>query len=369
MTPLSPPRPAGAESFDDPIPGVSFVIPVRNGARWLEAVIASVLAQVFHGPLEVIAVEDGSKDESAAILQRHADAGHLIVVPGPGRGAAAALNVGITAASHPLIAQVDQDVVLESGWLARLADALEHEASVGAAQGHYDPVPDAGLWSRVMALDLTQRYGQLTGGRTDHVCTGNSVYRKAAVIEVGGFDETLGYGYDNDMSYRLVQAGYQLAFCPDARSVHHWREGPIDYMRQQYGFGYGRLDLVAKHRHRVAGDSVSRLPMMLHAPLMALALLAALLAAGLTMGGGSGTMPALAALVLVAVLAGERLVAGIRAAIRFRDWSGLWFVPAHLARDLAWVAAIVVWGARRVTGFGSRPSDSMRPRDSSRRPA
>jgi hypothetical protein len=104
---------------------------------------------------------------------------------------------------------------------------------------------------------------------------GNTAYRVSALAAIGFFDESLGYGYDNDVSYRLRAAGYRLVMCPDARSIHQWRDGWRAYFRQQYGFGYGRLDLVAKHRRRVAGDDVSPLSMMLHAPLFGTALRAA----------------------------------------------------------------------------------------------
>ncbi len=87
----------------------------------------------------------------------------------------------------------------------------------------------------------------------DHVCTGNTVYRAEALARVGLLDESLGYGYDNDLSYRLGAAGYALAFCRDARSRHRWREGLAGYLTQQYGFGYGRLDVVAAHPDRVGG--------------------------------------------------------------------------------------------------------------------
>jgi len=233
---------------------------------------------------------------------------------------------------------------------------------VAAAQGHYVAAPNAGMWSRVMALDLRQRYSTLRDERTDHVCTGNSVYRKAALVEVGLFDETLGYGYDNDVSYRLAHAGYELAFCADATSTHHWREGLFDYARQQYGFGYGRLDLVFKHRHRVAGDNVSRIAMMSHAPLMAAAVLAALVAIVAAIVRGPVFWPAVTSALLLGILATERLVAGIRAAFRFRNPAGLLFVPMHLVRDVAWAGAIAVWGARRLRGAKTQPSDSMTPR-------
>ena len=341
--------------------GVSFVIPVRNGRQWLPDVIDAITAQRYAGPVEIVVVEDGSSDGSRELLERMRDQGTIRLLDGERRGAAAAMNLGIRAASRSLIAQVDQDVVLDQGWLERLTAAMS-DSSVAAAQGHYVAAPDAGLWSRVMALDLRQRYSTLQDERTDHVCTGNSIYRASALAGVGLFDETLGYGYDNDMSYRLMQAGYTLAFRADATSTHHWREGLVDYFWQQYGFGYGRLDLVAKHRHRVGGDNVSRLTMMLHAPVMAMVCVLGLLSIGLALAGQPAQAPAAAAGALLAVLVLERLVAGARAAMAYKDSRGLLFVPIHLVRDLAWAAAIGAWLLRRLRGAEARPVNSMRPR-------
>jgi len=197
----------------------------------------------------------------------------------------------------------------------------------------------------------------------NHVCTGNSAYRAAALKEVGLFDEALGYAADNDMSYRLTAAGYRLVIRGEARSVHHWRDGWWTYLAQQYGFGYGRLDLVAKHRGRLTGDDVSRWSMMLHAPLMAVAIAAAVLALLLWAAGSSGVVPGLVAASVVGILAVDRLVAGLRAAIRLRDPAGLLFAPMHLLRDVAWAVAIMVWSVRRMRGIAPRPSDSMHPRE------
>jgi len=47
---------------------------------------------------------------------------------------------------------------------------------------------------------------------------GNSAYHTRALGEAGLFDESFGYGYDNDMSYRILKAGYALRFCPEARA-------------------------------------------------------------------------------------------------------------------------------------------------------
>ena len=341
--------------------GVSFVVPVHNGAPWIRATVAAILAQADGRPLEVILVDDGSTDESPVILPALALDDRVRVVSAAGRGAAAAINAGVRAAVHPIVCQVDQDVVVQPGWMHHLLADLA-EPDVGAAQGYYVSAPDAALFGRAMNVDLEQRYAGIRGRDTDHVCTGNTAYRVDALRQVGLLDEELGYGYDNDVSYRLCDAGYRLTINREARAIHCWREGLVGYLVQQYGFGYGRLDLVAKHPHRATGDRVSPAPMMAHPLLMALAVLCGLLAAIGGLVGRPSPAIALAALVVVAGLAAERLAAGIAAARRFGDRTALTFPLLHLVRDLAWVAAIGVWLARRVVRRPFNPSHSMRPR-------
>ena len=116
--------------------GVSFVIPVHHGRRWLPGVLDAIDAQRDGRPFEIIAVDDGGADGSSRWLREQAAAGRLTLVTGPGRGAAAAINAGIRAASHPIICQVDQDVIVHPGWLQTLLDALA-DPGVAAAQGRY----------------------------------------------------------------------------------------------------------------------------------------------------------------------------------------------------------------------------------------
>jgi glycosyltransferase involved in cell wall biosynthesis len=340
--------------------GVSYVIPVRNGGTSIGSTLASVFDQGADRPMEVVVVDDGSTDDSIDRVAQFASTRSVRLIAGPRRGAAAALNAGIRAARFPIVCQVDQDVALHPGWTDELLRALQ-VPGVAAAQGYFETDPNAGLFARVMGLDLEQRYAGIGSG-TDHVCTGNAAYRLEALERVGLFDESLGYGYDNDISYRLQAAGYRLRFCRRARSVHKWREGLANYLVQQYGFGYGRLDLVAKHPRRIGGDSVSPLTMMLH-PVATLSALSCLLCGALLASVG---LPARSALLLAAVLlcaAGlERLLAGIAAARRFRALEPLLFPLVHAGRDLAWVVAIIVWSIRRACLRPARPSDSMQPR-------
>jgi glycosyltransferase involved in cell wall biosynthesis len=341
--------------------GVSFVVPVRNGAPFLRETFQAIFAQADGRPMEVIAVDDRSTDGSSQILRQLTAISPIRIVPGEGRGAAAAINAGIRTARHPIVCQVDQDVAVGPGWMALLLEALG-DPDVAAAQGYYVTDRSANIYARVTGFDLEQRYAAIAGRDTDHVCTGNSAYRVAALREAGLFDEHLGYGYDNDISYRLRDAGYRLVLCRAAKSVHRWREGFVGYCTQQYGFGYGRIDVVAKRPRRVIGDSVSPASMMAH-PTAAGAAAGALMVGVLMMLAGANGRPiAGSALLILLALATERFVAGVRAALRFRAWTPLLFPIVHLVRDLVWVAAISVWSARRVRGRTTTPIDSMKPR-------
>jgi hypothetical protein len=346
--------------------GVSFVVPVHNGAACIRETLDAIRAQADGRPIEIIVVDDHSDDESSEILKELAERWPLRIVAAAARGAAAATNAGIRAARYPIICQVDQDVVVGRGWMPLLVSELE-DPTVAAAQGYFASNPEATFCARAMGLDLEQRYAAIDGRETGHVCTGNAAYRADALRRVGLLDETFGYGYDNDISYRLRAAGYRLTFCRSARSVHRWREGLGGYLVQQYGFGYGRLDIVAKHPRRVTGDSVSPAGMMAHPLLMSAALAGFAIALVMAITAGPWRFVAFGAVTLIALLAVERLAAGITAARHFHDLTPLLFPVLHLGRDLAWVAAIAMWSARKMRGRPSKPSHSMRARARSKR--
>ncbi len=339
---------------------VSVVVPVCNGARWLPDVLAAIRADLGHRRHEILVVDDGSGDASAAICGRMGD-GHLRLIDGPRRGAAAAVNAGLRLARFDLVAQIDQDVIIRPGWFDVLVHALR-DPQVAAAQGWYITDPEAPALARVMGMDLEQRYARIARGATDHVCTGNVLWRLDALRHVGLLDESLGYGYDNDLSYRLTAAGYRLVICRQAESLHRWRAGIGSYLVQQYGFGYGRLDLVSKHRARAGGDAVSPALMMAH-PAVMTAALALLVGAAVAWLRASAVMPWLrGAVALTAVLVVERAIAGTLAVWRWRDPAALLFPVVHLLRDGAWVVAMACWTARRIAGGPWAPAHSMRPR-------
>jgi hypothetical protein len=138
--------------------------------------------------------------------------GRVEVVPGRAAGPAAARNAGWRRASAEWVAFLDDDVVPSPSWLASLAADLEGlGADVAASQGRIVvPMPEGRRptdWER-----------SVRGLETARWATADMAYRRAVLVEVGGFDERFPRAYreDADLGLRVVGAGYRIV---DGRRV------------------------------------------------------------------------------------------------------------------------------------------------------
>ena len=109
---------------------VSVVVCVKDGERWIADALDSVVGQ-DRPPDEIVVVDDGSRDESMAIVSRY----DVRMVPGPARGVGAAHTVGFEAARGDAVGILGQDDVYVPGALRALAEALEHDDDAGLAAG------------------------------------------------------------------------------------------------------------------------------------------------------------------------------------------------------------------------------------------
>ncbi|MEZ4836451.1 MAG: glycosyltransferase family A protein [Caldilineaceae bacterium] len=113
-------------------PLVDVIIPVYNGERYLHEAIESVLKQRYH-PLQLIVVDDGSEDESAALAARFEG---VHVLHGPHAGIGAALNRGIRHGKGDLIAFLDADDRWLPEKLARQVKCLQAHPGVDMVFGY-----------------------------------------------------------------------------------------------------------------------------------------------------------------------------------------------------------------------------------------
>jgi glycosyltransferase involved in cell wall biosynthesis len=182
-------------------PLVSVVVPVHNGERFLAETIESLLGQ-DHPAIEIVAVDDGSTDASAAILGRFAE---VVVITQENQGVAAARNAGLTRARGEFLAFCDQDDLHLPHKTRIQLDHLAAHPEVSYVTGRQvcffepgTPKPDWLLPDPV--------YGDLGG-----VLPLSGLARREVVEIIGGFDPAVGCSDDFDWVMRMRAAGLGVA--------------------------------------------------------------------------------------------------------------------------------------------------------------
>lgn len=303
-------------------PRVSVVVPCRNEAGTLHACLDAIAAQEAQA-FEVLLVDGGSTDGGPET----ALARGIRVLADPGRGPAAARNVGISAARGRIVAFTDADCVPRFDWLARLCAPFDDPSVAGVAGAMR--LPRDTLRGRLEDNDARLRYrGYITS---------NVAYRRDVLLQTGGFDEELVCAEDYDLAWRVMDAGHHIVRAPDAIVLHNPPElhGPVaDYLAKQMWYARRDAPTLARALTRV---SRAREPMLGSG--QAIAHAAGALAPSLVLAGGAlgvaSRSRALTALALGAgALATARRVARDLAALgEARD------APAILALSLAKHAA------------------------------
>lgn len=202
---------------------LSVIVPVHNGGEDLRRCLQG-LAQSSRPADEIIVVDDGSTDGSAA-LAAAAGARVVTVSEGP-RGPAFARNRGVEAASGNLLVFVDADVVVHTDTLARIEKVMGENADVGALFGSYDDNPPVRTAASLYKNLLHHHVHQNSRADAGTFWAGCGAVRRAAFQAVGGFDE----GYrrpsieDIDLGVRLRAAGQRILLCADIQATHlkHW---------------------------------------------------------------------------------------------------------------------------------------------------
>ncbi|HEX8630572.1 MAG TPA: bifunctional polysaccharide deacetylase/glycosyltransferase family 2 protein, partial [Catenuloplanes sp.] len=228
---------------------VSVVVPAFNEKEGIEAAVRS-LAGGDHPEIEVVVVDDGSTDNTAA-LARGLRLPNVRVVSIPNGGKPNALNTGVALASHELIVMVDGDTVFEPESIRRLVQPFADPA-VGAVAGNVKVGNRGGLLGRwqhieyVIGFNLDRRlYEELRCMPTVPGAIG--AFRRSALRGVGGMsDATL--AEDTDVTMALCRAGWRVVYEESARA---WTEAPstlAQLYQQRYRWSYGTMQAMWKHR-------------------------------------------------------------------------------------------------------------------------
>ena len=221
------------QHIDGSLAQVSVVVPTRNRAPLLEVCLGALRSQAGVS-FEVIVIDDGSTDGTQWVASAGAD---VSLRNERSTGPAGARNRGIRAATGAFVAFTDDDCVPRPNWLRTLVERLAASPPEVVGVGGR-VVPAAGGW---VAAYMTQHRILEPPESLEYLVTANCAFRRDALVEVGGFDESVreAGGEDPGLSHALRKAGYRFCYEPGAIVEHHYRKGFREFVRTFYRYGKG----------------------------------------------------------------------------------------------------------------------------------
>jgi glycosyltransferase involved in cell wall biosynthesis len=210
---------------------ITAIIPLYNGAKFIELAIRSVLSQTLQ-PDELIVVDDGSTDEGPSIVERLANENPLIrLLHKSNGGQSSARNFGVSHAKSNLIALLDQDDVWYPHHLERLARPFRKRPGIrlGWVWSDLDEIDETGgLITRRLLRRLDRNRPKTTLEQclkeNMFILPSASLIDREAFEKVRGFDPQLSGYEDDDFFLKLFRAGYENIFLDEPLS--QWRFHP-----------------------------------------------------------------------------------------------------------------------------------------------
>lgn len=195
-------------------PLVSVIITNYNYAAYVDDAIQSVLSQT-HKNVELIVVDDGSTDNSQEVLQRYTSGATIIYQKN--KGVSAARNAGAQRATGEWLVFLDADDKLRPAYIERCLGGVEDSYIIGTGQQNF------GLSNDISIPLKEPTFNNFCGINRIHCA---SMHRTDVWKTIGGFDETICFGYEDwDYWLRAQLAGFSITTISDVLFMYR-KHGP-----------------------------------------------------------------------------------------------------------------------------------------------
>jgi len=227
-------------------PRISVVVCSYNGARTIRDCCEGLL-KLEYPDFEVIVVDDGSTDATAAIATEYG----FRVISTENLGLSNARNTGLAAAQGEIVAYTDDDAYPDPHWLSFLASTFLNSDHAGVGGPNIPPTDGGAIAECVANAPGGPVHVLLSDREAEHIPGCNMAFWKDKLEAIGGFDPRYrAAGDDVDVCWRLQQRGWTLGFSPAAVVWHHRRNSVRAYWKQQKGYGKAEALLEAKWPER-----------------------------------------------------------------------------------------------------------------------
>ena len=235
-------------------PTVSIVVPVRNGATTIGNLLESLLKIDYDkSRLEIVVVDGNSTDRTRDIVAKYP----VKLITQEGEGLNGGRNTGIRNSLGEIVAFTDSDCVVPNNWINKIVENFK-DPQVGCIGGNSKGLysnflsqyadnsmfPTQRIFNKRQKLSMIKLFFDCPAGS-------NMAFRRKALEKVGGFDEDIRYGFDEDeLVERVCRAGYKMVLDPEVLVWHEHRSTVKALLKQNINFGRGGGILLKKKKGR-----------------------------------------------------------------------------------------------------------------------
>lgn len=221
-------------------PLVSITVCVRDGAEWVDGCLESLVNQDWPN-IEVIAVDDGSSDDSREIFQKWHDPNAnrhscpVRVLSQAPLGLSAGRMNAVNEAKGEWVAITDIDVRPEPTWISQLMEArfpIDDVEKVVAVTGRTIFEAGENVVSRLRSAEISAKY-RSRPRRTSLANGPCSIFLKRALLQIGGFNPNWYHAEDMEVSLRLIAEGGTIIYTPDAVVSHVAEESLLKFLAKR----------------------------------------------------------------------------------------------------------------------------------------
>lgn len=232
---------------------ISIVIPAFNAQKTIGACLEALAHQTVPKEVyEIIVVDDGSTDRTAAIVRQYA----VKLLRQSNQGPAAARNYGVQEAKGDLIFFIDADCVATANWIEEMSRPFQHAEVVGI-KGVYR-TRQRELAARFVQIEYEHKYERM-GKRLyiDFIDTYSAGFRRDVFLRYDGFDTSFPTASveDQEFSFRLAKDGHKMVFQPRAVVYHTHQPTFKGYLRRKFFVAYWKVRVLIRHPRRLGTDS------------------------------------------------------------------------------------------------------------------
>ncbi len=252
-------------------PSVSVIVPVFNGEMTIGKTLDAILNQSYAGRVEIIVVDDGSKDNTNQIVTNYSSVRYFVQ---QNAGPAAARNKGAKEAKGDILFFTDSDCVPEREWIEKMVVHLE-DPSVWVVSGSYDIANPSSLLASCIQNEIRYRHERLMPKFPKSFGSYNFCVIKKVFEEAGGFNSAYpaASGEDNDLSYKIIKSGQRILFEKYALVKHYHQSRLGNYLKEQFRHGYWRVKMYRDHPKMMRGDDYTFWKDILEVPAVAFTIL------------------------------------------------------------------------------------------------